>query len=109
MSEYGLSYMGHLSGALAEAGVATWSVEYRRVGNQGGAGRALLKTWRGPPIICARLQRPIRSTSIKWSPWAILLAAISRCGSRREGFLPKTAPSIRRTLCLCAAWCRSRG
>ncbi len=36
MSEYGLSYMGHLSGALAEAGVATWSVEYRRVGNQGG-------------------------------------------------------------------------
>jgi acetyl esterase/lipase len=36
MAEYGLSYMGHLSGALAEAGVATWSVEYRRVGNQGG-------------------------------------------------------------------------
>ncbi|HZF38529.1 MAG TPA: alpha/beta hydrolase [Blastocatellia bacterium] len=36
MSEYGLSYMGHLSDALAEAGVATWSVEYRRVGNQGG-------------------------------------------------------------------------
>jgi acetyl esterase/lipase len=36
MSEYGLSYMGHLSAALAEAGVAAWSVEYRRVGNQGG-------------------------------------------------------------------------
>jgi acetyl esterase/lipase len=36
MSQYDLSYMGHLSGALAEAGVATWSVEYRRVGNQGG-------------------------------------------------------------------------
>jgi acetyl esterase/lipase len=36
MSEYGLSYMGHLSEALAEAGVATWSVEYRRVGNRGG-------------------------------------------------------------------------
>jgi acetyl esterase/lipase len=36
MSEYGLSYMGHLSAALAEAGVATWSVEYRRVGNHGG-------------------------------------------------------------------------
>jgi acetyl esterase/lipase len=36
MSEYGLSYMGHLSAALAEAGVATWSVEYRRVGNEGG-------------------------------------------------------------------------
>jgi acetyl esterase/lipase len=36
MSEYGLSYMGHLGDALAEAGVATWSVEYRRVGNRGG-------------------------------------------------------------------------
>jgi acetyl esterase/lipase len=36
MSQYGLSYMGHLSAALAEAGVATWSVEYRRIGNQGG-------------------------------------------------------------------------
>src|SRR5262245_14222210 len=36
MSEYGLSYMSNLSAALAEAGVATWSVEYRRVGNQGG-------------------------------------------------------------------------
>ncbi len=36
MSEYGLSYMGHLSAALTEAGVATWCVEYRRVGNQGG-------------------------------------------------------------------------
>jgi acetyl esterase/lipase len=36
MSEYGLSYMGHLSAALTEAGVATWSVEYRRVGNEGG-------------------------------------------------------------------------
>lgn len=36
LAEYGLSYMGHLSQALAEAGVATWSVEYRRIGNQGG-------------------------------------------------------------------------
>jgi acetyl esterase/lipase len=36
MSQYGLSYMSHLSAALTEAGVATWSVEYRRIGNQGG-------------------------------------------------------------------------
>jgi len=36
MAEYGLSYMGHLSAALTEAGVATWSIEYRRVGNKGG-------------------------------------------------------------------------
>src|SRR5262245_30581153 len=36
MSEYGLSYMGHLSAALAEAGVATWNLEYRRIGDEGG-------------------------------------------------------------------------
>lgn len=36
MSEYGLSYMGHLSAALTEAGIATWNLEYRRVGDEGG-------------------------------------------------------------------------
>jgi len=36
MSQYGLSYMGHLSAALTEVGVATWNIEYRRIGNQGG-------------------------------------------------------------------------
>jgi acetyl esterase/lipase len=36
LAEYGLSYMGHLSANLTEAGVATWSIEYRRVGNEGG-------------------------------------------------------------------------
>src|SRR5215510_2147137 len=36
MAEYGLSYMGHLSAALTEAGIATWNIEYRRVGNEGG-------------------------------------------------------------------------
>ncbi len=36
MAEYGLSYMGHISAALTESGIATWNVEYRRVGNPGG-------------------------------------------------------------------------
>lgn len=36
MSQFGLSYMGHLSAALTEAGFATWNIEYRRVGNAGG-------------------------------------------------------------------------
>ncbi|MEP7337229.1 MAG: alpha/beta hydrolase [Acidobacteriota bacterium] len=35
-SQYGLGYMGHVSAALAEAGIATWNIEYRRVGNAGG-------------------------------------------------------------------------
>lgn len=34
--KYDLSYAGHLCAALAKAGIATWNVEYRRVGNPGG-------------------------------------------------------------------------
>lgn len=35
-SEYDLGYAGHLCRALKNAGIATWSVEYRRVGETGG-------------------------------------------------------------------------
>ena len=33
---YGLKHIGHLCAALTKVGVATWSLEYRRVGNPGG-------------------------------------------------------------------------
>jgi acetyl esterase/lipase len=36
VSQYGLGYMGHVGAALTESGVATWNIEYRRVGNAGG-------------------------------------------------------------------------
>jgi len=35
-AKYDLSYAGHLCAALTKAGIATWSIEYRRVGNTGG-------------------------------------------------------------------------
>jgi acetyl esterase/lipase len=35
-SEYDLRHVGHLCAALRSAGVATWSIEYRRVGSTGG-------------------------------------------------------------------------
>ena len=35
-SAYGLDYAGHLCGALKADGFASWSLEYRRVGNAGG-------------------------------------------------------------------------
>jgi acetyl esterase/lipase len=34
--KYDLAYAGHLCSALAKAGIATWNIEYRRVGNAGG-------------------------------------------------------------------------
>ncbi len=35
-AKYGLEYGGHLCGALKADGIATWSLEYRRVGDRGG-------------------------------------------------------------------------
>jgi acetyl esterase/lipase len=35
-AQYDLTYAGHLCAALKKAGIATWNVEYRRVGNPGG-------------------------------------------------------------------------
>jgi acetyl esterase/lipase len=35
-SKYDLAHAGHLCGALTAKGIATWNVEYRRVGNTGG-------------------------------------------------------------------------
>lgn len=35
-ADYDLVYMGQMSAALAEKGIATWSIEYRRVGDAGG-------------------------------------------------------------------------
>lgn len=34
---YGLDYFGHACAALTERGLATWNIEYRRIGNRGGA------------------------------------------------------------------------
>jgi acetyl esterase/lipase len=35
-SIYGLKYLGHTCAALTAAGIATWNIEYRRIGNPGG-------------------------------------------------------------------------
>jgi acetyl esterase/lipase len=35
-AQYGLAHAGHLCAALTAAGLATWNIEYRRVGNPGG-------------------------------------------------------------------------
>jgi len=35
-ARYDLLYMGHMCAALASEGIATWNIEYRRLGNAGG-------------------------------------------------------------------------
>ncbi|MDQ3010316.1 MAG: alpha/beta hydrolase [Acidobacteriota bacterium] len=60
MSQYGLGYMGHVSAALTEAGVATWNIEYRRVGNAGGG-------WPGTAEDAARATDYLRQIAGKYS------------------------------------------
>ena len=36
LAEYDLGHISHLAAAFAAAGIATWTIEYRRVGNPGG-------------------------------------------------------------------------
>lgn len=35
-ARYDLAYLGHMCAALAEMGIATWNIEYRRIGEPGG-------------------------------------------------------------------------
>ena len=35
-AQYSVAHSGHMCAALTKAGIATWSIEYRRVGNPGG-------------------------------------------------------------------------
>jgi acetyl esterase/lipase len=35
-ARYGLAYFGHCCAALADAGIASWNIEYRRIGHEGG-------------------------------------------------------------------------
>src|SRR5439155_8576098 len=35
-SDYDLKHVGPLAGALTERGIATWTIEYRRIGDPGG-------------------------------------------------------------------------
>lgn len=60
MSQYGLGYMGHISAALTEAGIATWNIEYRRVGNVGGG-------WPGTFEDAARATDYLREIAGKYS------------------------------------------
>lgn len=60
LSQYGLGYMGHIGATLTEAGIATWNIEYRRVGNAGGG-------WPGSFEDAARATDYLREIAAKYS------------------------------------------
>lgn len=54
---YGLSHAGHLCAALAQAGFATWSLEYRRIGQPGGGWPGTLEDVRGGALHLQKIAR----------------------------------------------------
>jgi acetyl esterase/lipase len=57
-AKYGLDHAGHLCAALTATGLATWNIEYRRVGNKGGGWPGtfedVVSAWRYLPQIAGR-------------------------------------------------------
>ena len=93
-SAYGLEHIGHLCAALTHAGVATWNLEYRRIGDPGGgwpaAGEDVL---RGAEYLRTLAQRyPLDLTRV-------VAIGIRRADNWRYG-------SPRSTRSHCAAWFR---
>src|SRR5215468_2517834 len=55
-ARYDLAYFGHVCAALTARGIATWSVEYRRIGEAGGG-------WPGTFLDVARAADCVRELS----------------------------------------------
>jgi acetyl esterase/lipase len=58
-AKYGLEYAGHMAAALTAAGIATWNVEYRRIGNPGGG-------WPGTFLDAAQAADYVRELARKY-------------------------------------------
>src|SRR5712692_11584640 len=58
-AKYNLEHAGHLCAALTRAGIATWNLEYRRIGNPGGG-------WPGTFLDVAMGADHVRELSAKY-------------------------------------------
>lgn len=57
-AQYDLGYMAHAAAALARAGIATWTMEYRRIGDEGGG-------WPGTFLDAARAADFVRELAAR--------------------------------------------
>ena len=65
-AKYDLTHAGHLCEALRAAGLATFNVEYRRVGNPGGGWPVRLPISAPPAGSCSRKRPGFMSTRTAW-------------------------------------------
>jgi acetyl esterase/lipase len=57
-AQYDLKHIGHLCEALTRAGMAAWSLEYRRIGNAGGGWPGTFDDVKAGAAHVARMERP---------------------------------------------------
>jgi acetyl esterase/lipase len=100
-ARYDLGYIGHLAAALARVGVATWSIEYRRIGQAGGgwpgtfldAGAALDDLRRLAPRHALDLDRVVTLGHSAGGQLALWLASRSRLPPGSELSAPDPLPT----------------
>ena len=83
-SRYTVGHIGAFADALTRAGVATWTLEYRRVGDPGGGWPGTFQdVSAGVDHLRRVADEHTRSTSRRWSPSGTPPAGTSCCGSAR--------------------------
>ena len=93
-----------IADALRKSGIATWNIEYRRLGEAAPAGPAPIWMSRAPSISCASSRVRIASTCAAWWWSDTRPAGTSPCGPRRAANSAQAAPCMRWIRCRCAAW-----
>jgi len=66
-AKYDLAYMGHLCAALTGKGLATWNLEYRRVGNAGGGWPGTFEDVRNGYRFVSQLAKRYNLDPAKWA------------------------------------------
>ena len=66
-AKYDLAYMGHLCAALTGKGLATWNLEYRRVGNAGGGWPGTFEDVRNGYRFVSQIAKRYNLDSTKWA------------------------------------------
>jgi acetyl esterase/lipase len=95
-AKYDLTYAGHLCHALKIAGMATWNIEYRRVGNPGGGWPGTFEDVRS----AYRALREHKNDSVARLDLTKLCVAGHSAGGHLALCLAAHEPSIKRVLSL---------
>ena len=66
-AKYDLAYMGHLCAALTGKGLATWNLEYRRVGNAGGGWPGTFEDVRNGYRFVSQIAKRYNLDPAKWA------------------------------------------